>query len=127
LGREGKRFRACKMKKPFKASKFHSIKSGGYMSRKEHKRALELKQMAKAGIITDLQEQVPFELLPKQEVIGFNGKMMCGRRSMKYIADFVYIENGVQVVEDSKGFRTPEYKRKRNLMLKIHGITIKET
>ena len=115
------------MKKPFKAAKFHSIKSGGYDSRKEHKRALELKQMAKAGIITDLQEQVPFELLPKQEVIGFNGKMMCGRRAMKYIADFVYIENGVQVVEDSKGFRTPEYKRKRNLMLKIHGIIIKET
>ena len=115
------------MKNAFKASKYYSKRSGGYMSRKEHKRALELKQMAKSGIITDLQEQVPFELLPKQEVIGFNGKMICGRRAMKYIADFVYIENGVQVVNDVKGFRTQEYKRKRNLMLKIHGITIKET
>lgn len=115
------------MKNQFKTSKYHSKRSGGYMSRKEHKRALELKQMVKAGIITDLQEQVPFVLLPKQEVIGFNGKLMCGRRAMKYIADFVYIENGVRVVEDAKGFRTTEYKRKRNLMLKIHGITIKET
>lgn len=77
--------------------------------------------------LTDIQEQVSFILLPKQEIIGFNGKIICGRRAMKYIADFVYFENGVQVVNDAKGFRTPEYKRKKNLILKIHGITIKET
>ena len=115
------------MKNIYKDSKYHSVKSGGYDSRKEHKRALELKHMEKYGIISNLREQVPYELLPKQEVKGFNGKMICGRRSMKYVADFVYIRDGVEVVEDSKGFRTAEYKRKCNLMRRIFGIVIKET
>jgi hypothetical protein len=31
------------------------------------------------------------------------------------------------VVEDVKGFKTPEYKLKRKLMLYMHNIRIKET
>ena len=110
-----------------KRSKYGSKKVNGYDSAKEAKRAEILKLMQQNGYISDLREQVPFELLPKQEALGFNGKLICGRRAMKYIADFVYIENGEQVVEDAKGFRTPEYKRKANLMKSIHGIIIKET
>ena len=47
----------------------------------------------------------------------------------KYVADFVYtdVETGETVVEDTKGFRTDVYKIKRKLMLKVHGIKIKET
>jgi hypothetical protein len=115
------------MKNAFKRSKYGAKKVNGYMSTKESKRAEILKLLQRNGTISDLQEQVKYNLLPKQEVLGFNGKLICGRREMNYIADFVYSENGLQIVEDVKGFRTPEYKRKARLMEKIHGIKIKET
>lgn len=114
-----------------KRSKYGSTKTNGYDSKKEAKRAEILKLMNKQGLISNLQEQVSFDLLPAQYVKGFNGKEICGRRAMKYIADFTYMssENSlpVYVVEDCKGFRTVEYKRKKRLMEKIHGIVIKET
>ena len=47
-------------------------------------------------------------------------------KALKYIADFVYDENGQQVVEDCKGFKTKEYLIKRKIML-YKGIKIKET
>jgi hypothetical protein len=45
-----------------------------------------------------------------------------------YVADFVYIDctTGLEVVEDAKGFKTREYKKKKRLMLKIQKIKIKE-
>jgi hypothetical protein len=75
-----------------------------------------LKLLAAAGEITDLVEQPVFELIPKQ----------LGERSCKYIGDFQYKENGVTIVEDCKGFRTPEYVIKRKLMMQVHGIRIRE-
>ena len=36
-------------------------------------------------------------------------------------------ENGILVVEDSKGVKTPVYKLKRKLMKFRHGITVRET
>jgi len=119
------------MKNAFKRSKYGSTKVNGYDSKKEAKRAEILKQMEKNGYITDLREQVVFELLPSQQIIGYNGKEICGRRAMKYIADFTYFikEDSIPIfiVEDCKGFRTTEYKRKKRLLEKIHGIVIKET
>lgn len=102
-----------------KPSKYHAEKSGGYASRKEHNRANQLKLMQRAGLISDLREQVSYELIPAQD----------GERACRYIADFVYTDNetGQTIVEDTKGFRTPEYRIKRKLMLFIHGIRIKET
>ena len=110
-----------------KRSKYGATKVNGYDSRKESRRADVLKLMEKQALISDLREQVKFLLLPKQEVKDFKGKTICGRREMSYVADFVYVENGQTIVEDAKGFRTKEYKRKRGLMLKIHNIIIKET
>ena len=52
------------------------------------------------------------------------GKLL--EKECSYIADFVYIQNGNLVVEDTKGFRTEAYKIKRKLMLHVHGIRIKE-
>jgi len=86
-------------------------------SRKEGERYLFLRSEQLAGRISDLRCQVPFELIPKQ------GK----ERPVTYVADFVYIRDGKQVVEDTKGFRTDVYKIKRKLMLYIHGIEIQET
>lgn len=53
------------------------------------------------------------------------GKLI--ERSCKYIADFVYRQDGKTIVEDCKGMRTPEYKIKRKLMLWRYNIKILET
>lgn len=86
-------------------------------SRREARRFMELDLMQKAGLISDLRLQVPFELIPK---IG-------SERAVYYIADYVYKENGETVVEDCKGCRTDVYRIKRKLMLYRYGIEIKET
>ena len=84
---------------------------------KEYHRWGMLKLLERAGRISDLKRQVSYELIPKQQ----------GERACSYVADFTYLEGGKLVVEDCKGFRTPEYRLKRKLMLWVHGIRIKET
>lgn len=88
-----------------------------FHSTKEANRYSTLKILLKAGEIGFLELQVPYELNPG------------GEFSYKYIADFVYIDarTGDKIVEDCKGFRTAEYKKKRRLMKKVYGIEIKET
>lgn len=90
-------------------------------SMKEYKRFCELSLLEKAGEITDLQRQVKFMLIPSQKI---DGKVV--ERSVHYIADFVYQENGQMVVEDTKGYKTKDYILKRKMMLHIHGIRIRE-
>ena len=106
-------------------SKYNNAKYNGYDSKKEAKRAAELKLLEKAGVISNLQEQVVYELIPAQYRI-VNGKKKCIERAIKYIADFQYVENGNTVVEDAKGFRTDVYRIKKKLMLYFHNIQIKE-
>lgn len=86
----------------------------------ERDRYLELKLLQRAGQIRDLQLQVKFELIPAQR-----GKTR-NERPVNYIADFVYIKDGEEVVEDFKGLRTQEYIMKRKLMKYVNGIEIKE-
>ena len=105
-----------------KHSKYGAKKSGGYDSRKEHRRANELKLMCRAGLISNLREQVKYVLIPAQR--DPNGKLL--ERECSYYADFVYTKDGATVVEDTKGFRTPDYIIKRKLMLRVHGISIVE-
>lgn len=88
---------------------------------KECQRYCELKLMQRAGVISDLKMQVPFELIPAQRI---DGKVV--ERAVNYIADFVYQEKGQTVVEDTKGFKTKDYILKRKLMLWVHGIRIRE-
>ena len=116
-------------------SKYHAKKWGKYDSKKEAKRAAELQAMQAAGLIQDLREQVPFVLIPAQwQEVKRRGKKgqelkpkrRCIERACTYVADFVYTENGSQVVEDAKGYRTPEYRIKRKLMLYVHGIQVRE-
>lgn len=91
-------------------------------SQKEAQRYAVLKLLERAGKITDIQRQVKFDLLPSQK--DKSGKVI--ERACSYVADFTYYENGVYIVEDTKGYRTPEYKLKRKMMLYFHGIRIKE-
>lgn len=88
---------------------------------KECYRYCELKLMQRAGVITDLECQVKFDLIPAQRI---GGKVV--ERAVTYVADFVYKQNGQTVVEDTKGFRTKEYILKRKMMLYFHGIRIRE-
>ena len=92
-------------------------------SAKEAKRWSELVLLQKAGEINFLRRQVPFELIPKQTI---DDKVV--ERACTYIADFVYMEKGKKelTVEDTKGFKTPEYIIKRKLMLREYGIRIME-
>ena len=89
-------------------------------SKKEAARWQELNLMLRARLIEDLQRQVRFEVIPKQD----------GERACTYIADFVYIDRktGQRVVEDVKSpaTRTEAYRIKRKLMLLVHGIRIRE-
>lgn len=114
-----------------KKNKYSAEKTGSHASKKEHKRAGELKLMETAGLISNLREQVRYTLLPAQ--YGSCGKDFKGRevkvlmeKSVSYIADFVYEMDGKTIVEDTKGVSTTDYIIKRKLMLFIHGIRIKE-
>ena len=104
-------------------------------SKKELNRWLELKILEKGGAIYNLKRQVPYELIPNQyktvEKVLKSGKVKQEQklieRKCEFIADFVYNDDkGNLVVEDTKGFRTPEYIIKRKLMLEKYDIEIKE-
>lgn len=107
---------------PKKGNKYGAKRTGGYASGKEHTRANQLKLMQRAGVISNLREQVKYVLIPTQR--DHNGKLL--EKECSYYADFVYDREGLTVVEDTKGFRTPEYKIKRKLMLQVFGIRIRE-
>ncbi len=113
---------------------------GVFDSRKEHRRWCELKLLERAGKITKLRRQVKFVLIPAQreestEVYkagpqkGLPKPGAIIEKQCVYKADFVYIDTGTgkEVVEDTKGVRTADYKIKRKLMLYKYGIRIKET
>lgn len=99
---------------------------------KEAHRYVYLKKRQELGLISDLKLQVKFELIPIQRepsTLTKRGKEKKGKTielPVTYIADFVYMENGNMVVEDTKGFKTKDYIIKRKLMLYVHGIRIKE-
>ena len=105
-----------------------------HASIREARRWEELVLLFKAGQIMDLKRQVKFVLIPTQrgeDTIGKRGAVYPGKvieRECSYIADFVYwdIDKAKQVVEDAKGFATPEFKIKKKLMLYIHGIKVVE-
>lgn len=81
-------------------------------SKKEAQRWGVLRLLEKAGHVQGLRRQVTFPLV-------VNGIKICS-----YRADFVYTRNGKEVVEDAKGFITPEFKLKQKLMAAVHGIEI---
>lgn len=95
--------------------KYHSKKarcSAGHLhdSKKEAARCNELIMLEKSGEIKSLRQQVRFELIPPAKYTG-----MPNERGCIYIADFVYFKNDIMFVEDTKGFKTPEYIIKRKL------------
>lgn len=94
-------------------------------SKKEAARYSELKMFEEIGAISDLKIQQEFTLIPAQKI---DGKVV--ERPVKYKADFTYIarDTGELVVEDVKSeyTKTKDYIIKRKLMLKVHGIRVRE-
>lgn len=84
-------------------------------SKREARRYGELLLRERAGEISGLRCQVPYDIV-------VNGAKVC-----RYVADFLYLENGSDVVEDSKGCRTAVYRLKKKLMKACLGIEIRET
>lgn len=110
-----------KLKRPSKYGAARPVYKGKkYDSGLEMLRFRRLEEAEKKGIISELRTQQPYVLVPKQKV----GDRI--ERPVKYVADFVYVKDGALVVEDTKGIRTAMYVIKRKLMLKVHGIVIKE-
>jgi hypothetical protein len=124
-------------------SKYGSIKvttSDGitHDSQKEANRWCELKLLERAGKITNLERQVPFELIPAQYEsvprVSKSGKQLKDKqvlveKACKYIADFVYRENGKLIVEDVKSSATAKkesYIIKRKLLYWVYGIRVKQ-
>lgn len=108
-------------------NKYHAKKAVAFngvvcASKKERDRYNHLLALEKTGEIQNLRFQVAYELIPNQRTSS--GKVL---RKCSYVADFVYIENGKEIVEDAKGEKTRVYQIKKKLMLWRYGIEIKET
>lgn len=97
------------MFKPYnKSNKYHNrkIKLDGItfdsMAEADYYALLLWKQ--KAGIIKNLQLQVPFELIPAYT--DHNNKKV---RAVKYVADFVFERDNKMIIVDVKGTQTKEF------------------
>ena len=87
-------------------------------SRKEANRDYHLKLLQLAGKISDLELQKKFDIHGPD-----------GEHFMSYVADFVYTENGEEVVEDVKSEATKRnavYRIKKKAMKIFWGIEIRE-
>lgn len=120
-------------------SKYHNkkvIRDGiEFDSVREADYYLNLKSRLEEGKISNLRLQVPYviaepvwvdvvkQLKTKTKIVQYQVW-----KGLKYIADFVYIDNstGKEVVVDVKGHRTREYLHKKRLMHNIKGIDIVE-
>lgn len=107
-----------------------------YDSKREYERWLLLKDAEEQGIITDLQRQVKFELIPAVieeyvEHLKTKDKIRTRvlQRPITYTADACYYKDGEYVVEDLKvspKVKTDKYILKNKMMFALKGIRIKE-
>ena len=77
----------------------------------EYARFVDLRTLAEIGEIADLTIKPKYVLL---KPFRRDGKHY---RGITYIADFRYVENGKEIVEDVKGAKTAVYKMKKQLLL----------
>jgi len=105
-----------------KAPKFRNRKTEfdglSFDSAKEARRWSELCLLQRAGQISDLARQVRMPLV-------VNGQLVC-----TFIPDATYVENGKQVIEDTKSPITrkhPVYRIKVKLLKALTGAEVRET
>ena len=105
-----------------KRSKYKAIKTEVdgivFDSKKEAKRWTELRLLERAGQIQNLERQ-------HAVLVQFNGI-----RLFKWMADFVYFQDGKRVYEDVKSPMTaalPVYRLKKRILKAMLNIEIRET
>ena len=116
--------------KPTKRKKYGNTKitnaHGTFDSRHEWERFHALWLMQRAGLISELERQVKFELVPGVKLAGEKRK----KPAMRYFADFVYKDSkGQQVIEDAKSAATrksKDYRQKKHLMKALLNFDIVE-
>ena len=89
-----------------------------FASKKEARRWCELCLLERAGAIRNLRRQVVYQL-------AVNGHPIC-----KYVPDFVYYENGLEIIEDVKGQKSGVpyqlFTVKRKLLFALYGLEVIE-
>ncbi len=91
---------------------------------KEANRWLQLKAMQTRAEISELRRQVVFVLAP---AVILDGRK---KKQLTYVSDFTYLENGKQVVEDTKSSMTarlPVYRIKKHLLKHVFNLDILES
>lgn len=93
-----------------------------HASAKEAHRWGVLRMLQRGGLIRDLQRQVR---IPLRGADGNPLRFVPSGRAAFYVADFAYhdVPKGMDVIEDSKGVQTPEFKLKRAI-LASQGVEI---
>lgn len=81
----------------------------------EAKRWETLRLHERIGEISNLRRQVRYPLTVNSILVGH------------YKADFVYVENGAEVIEESKGFFDTAAKLRIRLFEAIYGVTVRIT
>ena len=99
---------------PGARSKFGNRRTRNCASRLEADRLDELTLLARAGQIEGLSTQVAFALDVNDIHVA------------DYVADSVYVEKGILVVEDTKGMREKTFRLKARLFRAIYGFEIRE-
>lgn len=89
---------------------------GKFDSKREYQEWLRLKLLEKAGLISRLERQKEFQLIP---TIRTETETL---RRTSYFADFFYFDNNknVWVVNDTKGYKTDVYQIKKKLMVWLY-------
>ena len=109
-----------------KPSKYRNVKlvidGEKFDSKREAAYWQQLKMREKIGEIDHLQRQVAFPLYCPEVYRGTQLRVQVA----EYIADFVFLEYGVQHVVDAKGKRTAMYAMKAKWLLLQEGIDIEE-
>lgn len=105
-------------------------------SKKEMQRYVLLKEAEKDGLISNLQLQVKFELIPavKEEYVEhLKTKDKIKTRTLQlpitYTCDFMYDKGDETIIEDIKAspkMLPKEYTLKKKMMFALKGIQIKE-
>jgi hypothetical protein len=92
-----------------------------FQSKREAKAWCDLKHRERAGEISELRRQVPYQLYASTECGGIVAPIC------KYVADFVFIDNRTRetVVADAKGgCITPMFRLKQKMMRICYGIEV---
>ena len=90
-------------------------------SRREANRWMELQLLERAGEISDLRRQVKIELMGQHRPLFTR----TGRK-MKMTFDFAYMEDGVQIYDDAKGYATRDYEV-RVAVARAMGLEVRES